>query len=100
MRRASVRGDDRPWLVFALRRTLLTVYRKGQEHVTRLSAGRVIARVEEDHPAADRRPRTIDRSPTRFDAVDRLVGALRVVITQHLAIRRRIRAHMAVDGSG
>ena len=35
----------------------------------------------------------------RFDAVHGLVRPLGVVIPLHLAIRRRIRAHMAVDGS-
>src|SRR5580704_5290936 len=82
------------------RLSLLAVDREGQQDVAGRSAGRVVAGVEVDHPPADGRARTVERSAPRRDTVDRLVRTDGVEVPEHRTVGGGVGAHVPVHRSG
>src|SRR5262245_17869178 len=76
---------------------LFSIHGKRQQHVARHAASRMVPRVEEDHPAADRRTRSVQRAASSGDSIDSLVLLDRVVVPHDQSIRRRVGPHVAVD---
>src|SRR6266850_8337892 len=93
--RPVIRNSRREIIFRFAFRVLFPIHRKGEQYVSRLSAGCVITRIEKDHTTTDGRTRAVDRSAARFDAVDGFVRPFGVVVPQHFAVGCGISTHVA-----
>src|SRR5262245_26527838 len=74
---------------------LFPIYRKREQHIPRNTVLHV-SRIDEQHPAADRRPTDVQRSTASRNTVDRLVGLHGIEVPHNLAVACREGTDVAV----
>src|SRR5262245_6515028 len=68
--------------------SLCSIDREREQHVPWHTAARMVPRVEEDHPTANRRARSVQRAASSGGSIDGLVSLDRVVVPHHRSVLR------------